>query len=50
MALRRDCCFPLFVFGPVLLMALRRLAETCFSEAMMWFVHQLGSFGNLLPS
>jgi len=48
MALRCDCSFPLVVFGPVLLMALRRFAETCFSEAMMWFAYQLASFGNLL--
>jgi hypothetical protein len=48
--LRRDCSFPLFVFGPVLLIALRRFAEACLSEAMVWFAHQLGSFGNLLAS
>ena len=47
MALQRDCSFPLFVFRPVLLVALRRLAETCFSEAMVWFALQLGSFDNL---
>ena len=48
MALRRDRSFPFSVFGPVLLDALRAFAETCFSEGMMWIVHQLGSFGNLL--
>jgi hypothetical protein len=35
---------------PLLLVALRRLAETYFSEAMVWFAHQLASFGNLLAS
>src|SRR5450759_856876 len=34
MALQRDCSFPFCVVGPVLLDALRRFAETCFSEAM----------------
>jgi len=47
MALRRDCSFPLFVFGPVLLMALPRFAEICLSKAIVWSVDQLGSFGNL---
>jgi hypothetical protein len=32
------------------LAALRRFADTCFSEAMGCFAHQLGSFGNLLAS
>ena len=36
MALRRDCSFPFCVIGPVLLAALRRFAETCFSEAMLY--------------
>ena len=50
MALRRDCSLPFCVIGPVLLAALRRLAETCLSEAMVWFAHHLGSFGNLTAS
>jgi hypothetical protein len=47
-ALRLNCCFPLLVFAPVLLIALRRFAEACFSEAIVWLAHQLASFGNLL--
>jgi hypothetical protein len=42
--------FPFCALRPLLLVALRRLAETCFSEAMVWFAHQLASFGNLLAS
>src|SRR5262249_60321010 len=33
-ALQRDACFPAFVFGPVLLSALRRLASICLYEVM----------------
>jgi hypothetical protein len=32
------------------LAALRWLAITCFSEAMMLLAHQMGSFGNFLAS
>jgi len=34
--------FSIIRFGPVLLVALRRFAKNCFSEAMMLFAHQLG--------
>src|SRR5262249_23152431 len=33
-ALQRDACFPAFVFGPLLLSALRRLASICLYEVM----------------
>jgi hypothetical protein len=49
-ALPQDCGFLFCVMGLVVLNALRRFAEGCFSDAIAWLAYQAGSFGNLPAS